>query len=70
MSSIDKDKPPKDDNRIPSLLRPFRRWVLGFTSIGSVVYLPVLAIGAVTWGVCGRILFELFKWSWSLFGWA
>jgi hypothetical protein len=30
--------------------------------------LPFLLLGAVVWGVCLRLIVELFNWSYNLFG--
>lgn len=67
--SIDKQggEPENSPPRFPSLPRS-RVQTLWYLALAPLVLLPILAVGVVTWGVCLRILIELFNWSYDLFG--
>lgn len=67
--SIDKHEggPENPPSRFSSLPKS-RIAALWFLAIMPLLLLPILATGVVTWGVCLRILVELFNWSYDLFG--
>lgn len=71
--SIDKDDTPPVNGpgklpERPSVSRTIATKVATWFAIGPIVMLPVLVMAALTWGVIGRIVWELFSFSWDLFG--
>jgi hypothetical protein len=56
------EKPP------PSAFRRGLRQSVWYVTLGPLMLLPFLLLGAVVWGVCLRLIVELFNWSYNLFG--
>jgi hypothetical protein len=65
--SIDKQEGGGEDLP-PSAFRRHLRQAIWYVVLGPLFLLPFLMLGSVVWGVCLRILVELFNWSYNLFG--